>query len=421
MRRCGTLTGTGCLCSSSLPCTQSTRLHPSGLLHRSAKSGARVGRIHTPHGIIDTPGFVAVGTNAALKAVDGPWADAGTHREGQQLMFCNTYHLLLHPGADVVEAAGGLHAFMNRQLPLITDSGGFQASRACQPVFSLAYGTVHEEVNSLKRGSGKSRHKQEHNLVARVSEEGVTFRSYRDGARMLLTPESSVLAQKQLGADIIVPLDELPPYHTEPQVLAASLARSHRWMARSLKTHLADVRQQAMYAVVHGGLSLELRQQSIDYLTSLPFDGFAVGGSLGKDRGDLFWLLERIMPRLHERGTGTKPVHILGIADPASIPQLVTYGCDTFDSCYPTRVGRHGTMLTKDGPLRVISGLYKTAFRPPVEGCTCHTCRTHSLAYLHHLVKAKEPLAASLLTIHNVHHMNAMMAGLRRQILADEI
>lgn len=380
------------------------------VLHTSKKSGARVGRIHTPHGVIDTPGFVAVGTNAVLKAVDGPWADA----EGQQLMFCNTYHLLLHPGSDVVEAAGGLHKFMNRQRPLITDSGGFQ-------VFSLAYGTVHEDINSLKRGQGKSKHKSEDNLVAQVNEEGVTFRSYRDGTKMLLTPESSVLAQKQLAADIIIPLDELPPYRTEEDVLQASLARSHRWMARSLKTHLADVRQQAMYAVVHGGLSLELRQQSIDYLTSLPFDGFAVGGSLGKDRTELFWLLERIMPRLHERMGAPKPVHILGIADPNSIPQLVTYGCDTFDSCYPTRVGRHGTMLTKDGPLRVVSGKYKTAFRPAEEGCTCHTCSTHSLAYLHHLVKAHEPLAATLLAIHNVHHMNATMADLRQKIMNDKI
>ena len=215
-------------------------------------------------------------------------------------------------------------------------------------------GTVHEEVNSLKRGSGKSRHKMEHNLVARVSEEGVTFRSYRDGTAMLLSPESSVQAQKRLGADIIIPLDELPPYHTEPAALAASLARSHRWMARSLQTHLADVAQQAMYAVVHGGMSLELRHQSIDYLTSLPFDGFAVGGSLGRNRraprrtapamhappaaaeaadarallrarwrrDDLFWLMQRIMPRLHERGAATKPVHVLGIADPGSIPQV---------------------------------------------------------------------------------------------------
>ncbi|GAB4820870.1 hypothetical protein N2152v2_007916 [Parachlorella kessleri] len=376
------------------------------IVHRSSKSAAKVGRIHTPHGVIDTPGFVAVGTNGALKAVDIPWADA----EGLQLMFCNTYHLLLHPGPGVVAAAGGLHKFINRNRPLITDSGGFQ-------VFSLCYGTVFAEVNHLKRSQGPSRHKQEGNLVVKVSEDGVLFKSYRDGTRMLLTPESSVEAQKAFGADIIIPLDELPPYHMPQADLQASLARSHRWMARSLRTHLEDPRQQAMYGIIHGGMDLALRLQSIDYMTSLPFDGFAMGGALGKDREELFWLLEQLMPRM----PADKPCHVLGIADPKSIPQLVTYGCDTFDSCYPTRAGRHGTMLTPDGPLRVVSGKYKTAFRPPVEGCSCHTCRTHSLAYLHHLFKANEPLGPSLLTIHNIHYMTNMMEQLRQKILNDEI
>ena len=145
-----------------------------------------------------------------------------------------------------------------------------------------------------------------------------------------------------------------------------------------------------------------------------------MGGSLGKDRADLYWLLEAMMPWVLANAPG-KPVHVLGIADPASLPQLVTYGADTFDSCYTTRVGRHGTLLTREGPLRVISGKYKRAFRAPVEGCQCATCRTHSLAYLHHLVKAKEPLAATLLTIHNIHFMASLMADLRARILADEI
>lgn len=376
------------------------------IVHRSKKSGAKVGRIHTPHGVIDTPGFVAVGTNAALKAVDGPWADA----EGLQLMFCNTYHLMLHPGPEVVEAAGGLHRFMNRDRPLITDSGGFQ-------VFSLCYGSVHEEVNHLKRGQGPSKHKKEGNLVFKISEEGVTFRSYRDGSRLLLTPESSVAAQKSFGADIIIPLDELPPYHLSQDDVAASLARSHRWMARSLKTHLEDPRQQAMYGIIHGGMSLDLRRQSIAYMTSLPFDGFAMGGALGKNRDELFWLLKTLVPEM----PATKPLHVLGIADPLSIPELVTYGCDTFDSCYPTRAGRHGTMLTPEGPIRVASGKYKTAFRPPVEGCACHTCSSHSLAYLHHLFKANEPLGPSLLTIHNIHFMASMMEDIRRKILDDQL
>ncbi|RMZ52483.1 hypothetical protein APUTEX25_003626 [Auxenochlorella protothecoides] len=376
------------------------------LIHQSKKSAARVGRIHTPHGVIDTPGFVAVGTNAALKAVDGAWADA----EGLQLMFCNTYHLLLHPGPEVVAGAGGLHAFMGRRdRPLITDSGGFQ-------VFSLAYGTVHEEVNELKRSQGPSKHKTG-NLMKGVTEEGVRFCSYRDGSHMLLTPESSVEAQKAFGADIILPLDELPPYHIADADLEASLGRSHRWMARSLRTHLADPRRQAMYGIVHGGMSIDLRRRSVEYLSALPFDGFAVGGSMGKDREDMVGLLRQVMPMMPR----DKPCHILGIADPATLPQLVPFGCDTFDSCYPTRAGRHGTMLTPMGNVRVISGKFKNAHHPPVEGCTCYTCKTHTLAYLHHLKKANEPLMSTLLTIHNIHFMCTLMSDLRQQILADEI
>lgn len=311
------------------------------IVHVSKKSGARVGRIHTPHGVIDTPGFVAVGTNAALKAVDGLWADA----EGLQLMFCNTYHLLLHPGPEVVEAAGGLHKFMGRpDRPLITDSGGFQ-------VFSLAYGTVHEEVNELKRGQGPSKHKATSGtLMKGVSEEGVRFASYRDGSSMLLTPESSVRAQKALGADIILPLDELPPYHIAQGDLEASLERSHRWEARSLREHLADPRRQAMYGIVHGGVDLALRRRSVDYLAALPFDGFAVGGSMGRDREEMVRLLQGVMPMMPR----DKPCHILGIADPATLPRLVPLGCDTFDSCYATRAGRHGTMLTPNGNVRVV-------------------------------------------------------------------
>ena len=148
--------------------------------------------------------------------------------------------------------------------------------------------------------------------------------------------------------------------------------------------------------------------------------GLALGGSLGKDRADLFWLLGEVMPRVHAAAPG-KPVHVLGIADPTSLPRLVTYGADTFDSCYPTRVGRHGTLLTREGPLRVVSGKFKRAFRTPVEGCACATCRTHSLAYLHHLHKANEPLAATLLTVHNIHFMTTLMADLRERILADDI
>jgi queuine tRNA-ribosyltransferase len=193
------------------------------ILHESAKSGARVGRIHTPHGVIDTPGFVAVATNGALKGVDFRDADEA----GQQLVFANTYHLLLHPGSDIIRDAGGIHKFTNRNSPFITDSGGFQ-------VFSLAYGSVHEELSSkgeLKRAKIKDTKKNKFHKdvigkdAVKVTEDGATFRSYRDGAKFLLTPESTVQAQKDIGADIIIPLDELPPYHIDRQLLSESVDR----------------------------------------------------------------------------------------------------------------------------------------------------------------------------------------------------
>jgi queuine tRNA-ribosyltransferase len=210
------------------------------ILHESTISQARVGRIHTPHGIIDTPGFVAVATNAALKGVDYRDAD----QAGQQLIFSNTYHLLLHPGADIIEEAGGIHKWTNRpDRPFITDSGGFQ-------VFSLAYGSVHEELTSkgeLKRAGG-AKNKPGKDAV-KVTEDGAFFRSYRDGSKFLLTPETTVQAQKKIGADIIIPLDELPGYYVDRDRLEESVDRTHRWEARSLKEHLKDVKEQAMYCV----------------------------------------------------------------------------------------------------------------------------------------------------------------------------
>jgi queuine tRNA-ribosyltransferase len=234
------------------------------LIHQSKKSAARVGRIHTPHGVIETPGFVAVGTNGALKAVPHQELAAA----GVDLMFANTYHLMLQPGPDLVASAGGLHEFIGRDAPIITDSGGFQ-------VFSLAHAG---EKDGLEMKSRKpSKHKDAAGLLVKVDEDGVLFRSYRDGSSVSLTPESSVEAQKSLGADIIIPLDELPPYHIDRAVLERSVFLSHRWEARSLKAHLRDVRTQAMYAVIHGGVDEDLRRMSAEYLTSLPFDGFAIG------------------------------------------------------------------------------------------------------------------------------------------------
>lgn len=393
------------------------------LIHQSTKSSARVGRIHTPHGTIDTPGYVAVATNGALKGLDFRTADADCN---QQLIFCNTYHLLLHPGPDIIAEAGGIHKWTHRNdRPFITDSGGFQ-------VFSLAYGSVQEELASkgeLKRSSSSKNNKAHWNThvmgedAVQVSEEGATFRSYRDGSKFLLTPESTVVAQKKIGADIIIPLDELPGYYVDRDRLVDSVHRTHRWEARSLHEHLKDVKQQAMYCVVHGGIDKELREMSVDYLTSLPFDGYGIGGSLGNGRAELKELLSWLMPMFErDERVKAKPRHLLGIADEESIRNAVLHGIDTLDSCYPTRIGRHGTLMTRKGLIKIKSGRYARDFGVPIEeGCTCSTCQHYDRAYLWHLYKAHEPLLITLAATHNLHYMNTMMAEIRQDIMEDRI
>lgn len=369
------------------------------LIHSSKKSRARVGKIHTPHGTIDTPNFVAVGTNGTLKAID----NVAASEIGLQLMFCNTYHLMLQPGTHIVREAGGLHKFINRQMPIITDSGGFQ-------VFSLAYGSVADELKS--RGT-----KKESGSVLKITEEGVLFRSYRDGQKVMLTPESSIAAQKDLGADIIIPFDELPPYHMSPENLKRSLARTHRWEARSLEAHLRNPQNQAMYGVIHGGIDPALRKQSCEVLTALPFDGFAVGGSMGKNRLEMNEMLTQALPHIPKE----KPVHLLGIGDLESIQLCVPLGIDTFDSSYPTRAARHGMLLTEKGPLNITRGEASTNFAPPCTECTCPTCTRFTVAYLHHLFKAREITALTLATIHNLTFMVKLMSRYRTAILNDDL
>lgn len=369
------------------------------LIHKSKKSRARVGRIHTPHGIIDTPNFVGVGTNGTIKAID----NAMLHDIGLQLMFCNTYHLLVQPGTEIVKKAGGLHQFINRKLPIITDSGGFQ-------VFSLAYGSVADELKS--RGT-----KKRGGSVLKITEEGVLFRSYRDGKKILLTPESSIQAQKDLGADIIIPLDELPPYHITAESLRESLDRTHRWEQRSLEEHLKKPQEQAIYAVIHGGIDPAMRKASCSFLTNLPFDGYAVGGSVGKNKEEMHELLSYTLPLLPE----DKPNHLLGIGDLPSIERSVPLGIDTFDSSYPTRAARHGILFTRKGGLTITKAENAENFGPIEEGCGCPTCARFSRAFLHHLFKAHELTSMTLASAHNMYFMVQLMERYRKYILEDLI
>jgi queuine tRNA-ribosyltransferase len=369
------------------------------IIQKSSKSKARVGRIYTPNGIIDTPSFVAVGTNGTVKALDSSMVN----QLGLQLMFCNTYHLMVHPGADTIAQAGGLHTFINRPHPIITDSGGFQ-------VFSLAYGTVKEELKS----KGTKKYTE---AIISIKEEGVLFRSYRDGSPLLLSPESSIQAQKKLGADIIIPFDELPPYHVERETLKKSLYRTHRWEERSLLEHLKNPRKQAMYAVIHGGIIPEFRKLSCSTLTKLAFDGFAIGGSLGKNRQEMVEMLTYTMPLLPE----TKPTHLLGIGDLESIDSCVRLGIDTFDSSHPTRCARHGLLFTSQGPIKVLQTKYKNYFQPIDKECNCPTCQQYTVAYLHHLFKAHESIALTLASLHNLAFMIKLMDNYRLSIFNGDI
>lgn len=369
------------------------------LIYQSKKSRARVGRIHTPHGIIDTPNFVPVGTNGAVKGIDSVMLES----LDVQLMFCNTYHLLLQPGTALVAQAGGLHNFIRRSKPIITDSGGFQ-------VFSLAYGTVKEELKS----SGQ---KAYNNSVLKINEEGVLFKSYIDGQKILLTPESSVQAQKMLGADIIIPFDELPPYHIKSIDLQRSLDRTHRWQERSLREHQRNIQNQAMYAVIHGGTDNTLRSASCAFLSNLPFDGFAIGGSMGKTKHEMFTMLEHLMPQVPT----DKPNHLLGIGDTQSLEHCVALGIDTFDSSHPTRCARHGLLFTEQGPIKIMHAEHKNSFEPVSSTCTCYTCAHYTRAYLRHLFKAHELSAYTLTSIHNIHFMIEQMKRFRQAILADQL
>jgi len=367
------------------------------VLHQSKISRARVGRIHTPHGVIDTPNFVAVGTNGTLKALDNEMVSS----IGLQLMFCNTYHLLLQPGPKVIEKGGGIHRFINRNMPIITDSGGFQ-------VFSLAYGGVADELKSkgMKKHGGS---------VLKITEDGVHFRSYRDGSKVLLTPETSVRAQKAIGADIIIPFDELPPYHISEKELEKSLDRTHAWEKRSFEEHLKDPKGQAMYGVIHGGVDDRLREKSVKFLSGLPFNGFAIGGSMGKSKDQMVSMLTSLLPKLPDEA----PNHLLGIADLESLKSCVPLGIDTFDSSYPTKAARHGTLLTKEGGLKIARGRHSGEFEPIEEDCTCYTCKNYTRAYIHHLFKAKEITSMTLASIHNLHFMVDLMENYRDSIIKD--
>jgi len=377
---------------------------------------ARRGRLTTPHGTIETPAFVVVGTQATVKSLQ----PEEVAQLGAEAVLCNTYHLYLRPGADLVAELGGLHRFMGWDGPMFTDSGGYQ-------VFSLGSGIEHgigkvvgmfpdEDTKSRKVASADARARQAgtpapRRALSKVDDDGVTFRSHIDGSTHRLTPESSIAIQEKLGADVILAFDEpTSPLHDRGYT-ATAMHRTHRWAERCLAARSrAD---QAFYGIVQGGAYQKQREQSAAFIGALPFDGFAIGGSLGKSKRDMERVMEWSVPALPE----DRPRHMLGIGEPEDLFACVERGIDTFDCVAPTRLARRGILLTATGRMTISKAIYKADSAPIEAGCGCPTCRSFTRAYLRHLFVADELLAYTLATMHNLHFILSLMASIRAALV----
>ena len=372
----------------------------------SGSGQARRGRIETPHGTIETPEFLPVGTQATVKAV----LPKELSELGVQGLLANTYHLYLRPGAELVEQLGGLHRFMGWSGPIMTDSGGFQA-------FSLGAAREHGvgKIGGIFPGQRKAHKKTGEPTMAQVDEDGVIFRSYVDGSKHRFTPESSIEIQRKLGADMILAFDECTSPLASREYTEKSLERTHRWAVRSLEAHTSP--RQALYGIIQGGAWQDLRERSVEFITGLPFQGLAVGGSLGKTKTDMLRVLEWTVPALPDN----LPRHLLGIGEISDLFEGVERGIDTFDCVIPTRFARTGNVLVRPGhpwatprsTLSVKQSRYRELDEPIDPECRCYTCRKFSLAYLRHLYKAEEILAAQLCSIHNLHFLLELMRKIR--------
>ncbi len=340
-------------------------------------SGARVGELVTAHGLVPTPVFLPVGSQGTVKTLT-PEEVKGI---GLKMVLANTYHLYLRPGIEVVDRMGGLHKFMAWDGAILTDSGGYQ-------VFSLA-------------------------PLRRVSDEGVTFRSHIDGSEHFLTPELAIQYQEVLGADIIMVLDECSAYDDSFEKVQEAMVRTHQWAERCRKAQRRD--DQTLYAIIQGGVFPQLRRQSAEYLTSLGFSGYAIGGlSVGEPKEVTLAMVEETAALL----PGDKPRYLMGVGSPEDIVEGVARGIDIFDSALPTRVARNGALFTWQGRRNIRNAAFSRMEQSLVPDCDCYTCRTFSAAYLHHLFKSEELLAYRLATIHNLKFIHDLMNKIRSAILS---
>ncbi len=390
----------------------------------------RAGQFQTPHGEIFTPAFVAVGTKASVKSLT-PEQIAST---GIQVVLGNTYHLYLQPGDELIRDAGGIGQFMNWHGPTMTDSGGFQ-------VFSLgaAYGKEISKVVSITDPSFliPERSIGSEAPLAKIGNDGVSFKSHLDGSLHYITPEKSIEIQHNLGADIIFAFDECTSPTESDAYQREALDRTHAWAKRSLEhhikleaqkydnssrftpegpyetqnSHISAPLSQALFGIVQGGRSEELRKKSAEISGSMDFDGFGIGGSFAKED------METAVKWVNEILPEEKPRHLLGIGEPEDLFMGVENGVDFFDCVGPTRIARNGTVFTKNGKINLLNAKFVNLFEPIEKDCECYTCKNYTSAYMSHLFRAKEMQGATLATIHNLYFINKLVAGMRQAIL----
>lgn len=351
------------------------------LIKECKQTGARLGKLYTPHGTIDTPIFMPVGTQATVKAM----TPHELREINAQIILSNTYHLYMRPGHKLVEQAGGLHSFMNWDRPILTDSGGFQ-------VFSLS------DLRSIK-------------------EEGVYFKSHLDGSKHFISPEIAMEIQNSLGSDIMMAFDECAPYPCDYDYAKNSTERTSRWAVRCIDSHKKPDKQ-ALFGIVQGGAYKDLRQKSARDLVEMDFPGYAVGGlSVGEPKEIMYEVLDYTVPLLPK----DKARYLMGVGSPDALIEGVLRGIDMFDCVLPTRIARNGTAITSEGRVVIKNASYKEDFGPLDPNCGCYACTNFTRAYMRHLFKAEEILGLRLTTIHNLYFLINLMTGIRQAIMEDRL
>ena len=347
--------------------------------HICKQSNARTGILHTPHGDVLTPMFMPVGTAASVKFI----SPEELYDMNSGVILANTYHCWLRPGEDIIEKAGGLHKFMNYNNPMLTDSGGFQ-------VFSLT-------------------------SMRKITEEGVSFKSHLDGSSLFLSPEKSIQIQNKLGADIIMALDECPPYPCSYEYMKDSVDRTLRWAKRCKDAHQREG-EQSLFGIVQGGEYRDIRKYSAKALSEMDFDGYAIGGtSVGESKETMYKMIEYALEDLPK----DKVKYLMGVGSPDALFEGVLRGIDMFDCVLPTRIARHGTLMTSHGRINIKREEFKDDFSPLDDNCDCYCCKNYSKAYLRHLFRCNEGFGLRLMSIHNLRYLIHLMEQIRQAINED--